>query len=213
VWIALGQPPELLVGPFIAHYLTAGGARPHLRETLRELQQWRHDGRIDEVAIFTAASNLNGWVDFLKRCMEDFAQTPGLFGRCISREHSVQAARTKGGVRTVKDLSLLSTDANQVVLLDDKPDFAINGYVIGVPEYAQAVPASDLIQWMVTSLPQHAEQIEATFERDAFNHPPDPQDYSGDNALKGCIQVLDRIFPEPPTTNPLDATNAGAGDA
>ncbi len=202
VWIALGQRPESLVRPFVEHYMAAGGARPYLRELLRELQEWQRQGRIDKVAIFTSASNLNGWVDFLKRCMEEYAQTPGLFGQCLAREQSLQAARTSGGVRTVKDLSLLSSDANQVVLLDDKPRYAINGYVIGVPEYDQSVNAADLVQWMKARLPEHAEQIDTTFEKDSINHPPSPINYSGDGALNGCIQILGQIFPEPREEDP-----------
>ena len=197
VWIALGQRPEPLVRPFVDHYMAAGGARPYLRELLGELQEWQRQGRIDKVAIFTSASNLNGWVDFLKRCMEEYAQTPELFGQCLCREHAVQHARTTGGLRTIKDLSLLSSDASQVALLDDKPRYAVNGYVIGVPEYDQSVNAADLIQWMKARLPEHAEQIDATFEKDSFNHAPKPIDYSGDAALNGCIQVLMQLFPEP----------------
>lgn len=197
VWIALDERPEGLVGAFVARYMQQGGARPYLRELLVELQQWKRERRIEEVAVFTSASNLNGWVDFLTRCMEEYAQTPGLFGRCLAREQALQAARTNGGVRTIKDLSLLSSDASRVVLLDDKPQYAVNGYVIGLPEYAQSVPGEDLVQWMKDSLPEHADRIQATFEKDSMEHPPKPVDCRGDQALQGCLQVLSQIFPKP----------------
>eukprot|EP00656_Telonema_subtile_P051920 TRINITY_DN7098_c0_g1_i1.p1 TRINITY_DN7098_c0_g1~~TRINITY_DN7098_c0_g1_i1.p1 ORF type:complete len:212 (-),score=43.90 TRINITY_DN7098_c0_g1_i1:40-675(-) len=124
------QPPVAL---FVEKYLARGAARPWLLELLQTMQQWKQSGRIGELAIFTAASNERGWVTFLRQCMEDYACTPGLFGRCICREQSPEAL-TAEGTRTLKDLSRISSDSDQVVLIDDQPRFVTNGYVIGVPE-------------------------------------------------------------------------------
>merc|ERR1711959_351071 len=117
------MPPTQL---FVRHYLAVGGARPWLKEFLQTLEHWKRSGRIDEVAIFTAASNAQGWVNFLGRCMEEYAGTNQLFGRYYAREDSPLAS-SPTGVRTVKDLSLISEDEESVVLLDDKPEFALNG--------------------------------------------------------------------------------------
>merc|ERR1712195_52082 len=182
---------------FVRHYLECGGARPWLRELLKTLEEWKRIGRIDEVAIFTAASNSNGWVTFLQDCMELYAQTPGLFETCIARENSPLAVSESGGVRTVKDLSLVSPDAEHVVLIDDKPEYALNGYVIGVPEYTQHVCTTALVNWMKTAIPTHADQITAVFADDQEGYPPNGIDFSADNALWNAAQVLTTIFPEP----------------
>jgi hypothetical protein len=181
---------------FVRHYLERGGARPLLKQLLKMLEEWKRIGRIDEVAIFTAASNINGWVTFLKECMELYAQTPGLFETCIARENSPLAVTESGGVRTVKDLSLVSPDAEHVVLIDDKPEYALNGYVIGVPEYRQDVCIADLMEWMQTVIPDFAYEIRLVFADDAASHPPNNIDFRADNAFYHAAQVLSDIFPE-----------------
>ena len=181
---------------FVHHYFECGGARPWLKELLKTLEEWKRIGRIDEVAIFTAASNSNGWVTFLKDCMELYAQTRGLFETCIARENSPRAVSESGEVRTVKDLSLVSPDAEHVVLIDDKPEYALNGYVIGVPEYTQDVCITGLMEWMKTAMPTHADQIESTFAADEAKHPPNHLDFRADCALYNAAQVLHTIFPE-----------------
>eukprot|EP00656_Telonema_subtile_P029020 TRINITY_DN3187_c0_g1_i3.p1 TRINITY_DN3187_c0_g1~~TRINITY_DN3187_c0_g1_i3.p1 ORF type:complete len:239 (-),score=17.56 TRINITY_DN3187_c0_g1_i3:168-884(-) len=180
---------------FVRHYLERGGARPWLKELLQTLEWWKRSNRIDEVAIFTAASNHEGWVTFVRKCMEAYAGTGVLFGRCISRETS-PLATTSSGVRTIKDLSLISTDAECVVLLDDKPEYAMNGYVVGVPEYSQDVPIHDLAETMKLAMPDFASEMERVFAHDRETHPPSPHDFSNDDALRNVVPVLAGIFPE-----------------
>ena len=93
-------------------------------------------------------------------------------------------------MRTVKDLSLLSPDAEHVVLIDDKPEYALNGYVIGVPEYTQDVDITGLEEWMKATIPAHADEIESVFADDALKHPPNGEDFSEDAALDDSIENL-----------------------
>jgi hypothetical protein len=192
-----GNPSDLIV-PFVAHYLEQGGARPWLRELLKGLSEWKRAGRIDEVAIFTAASNQYGWVHFLRDCMEVHAGVPGLFGRVISREDSPLVA-TPDGARTVKDLSLLGDSPNHLVLIDDKPQFALNGYVIGVPEYTQDVCSQMLESWIAFTLPTYAAEIQAIFAADRLKHPTKPTDFSQDTAHRDTETGLNMVFPETPS--------------
>jgi len=187
------QPPTNL---FVKHYLELGGARPFLREFLRTLQRWKQANRIDEVAIFTSASNAQGWVSYLQRCMEEYAGTADLFGRCIAREDAPLAPSTNG-TRTIKDLSMISTDRASVVLVDDKPEYALNGYVIGVPEYTQDVVIESLAGEMKKTLPDYVDDIDAVFAADRTQYPLNNVDFSGDEALVNSIQVLSDIFPDP----------------
>eukprot|EP00656_Telonema_subtile_P012168 TRINITY_DN1610_c0_g1_i2.p1 TRINITY_DN1610_c0_g1~~TRINITY_DN1610_c0_g1_i2.p1 ORF type:complete len:150 (+),score=32.60 TRINITY_DN1610_c0_g1_i2:523-972(+) len=129
--------------------------------------------------------------------MEAYAGVPGLFGRSVAREDSPRAM-TADGLRTVKDLSKISSDESQVVLIDDKPKFALNGLVIGVPEYAQDVESDPLRQWMQEELPCDADDIARIFAADRIKHPPNQIDHSTDTALRDSARVLNQIFPEAP---------------
>jgi hypothetical protein len=184
---------------FIDSYLALGGARPGLTDLLSTLRLWRQQGRIDRIVVFTAASNLNGWVDFLCGCIERFVlgpDAPGeaerpLFDGMFVREDSPTVCG-----RTWKDLSRVSCDKDSVVLIDDKPAYALNGYVVGVPEYTQAVPHHRLMGWIIGQLPAKEKSIRSAFSKDAEKHPPSPDDQSGDQALNGCLEVLAELFPE-----------------
>jgi hypothetical protein len=187
------RPPP--VDLFVQHYLAAGGARPWLREFLQRMQTWKASGRIDRVVVFTAASNATGWVTFLVECMEHYAGTPGLFQGTIAREQSPRALDEDGNTRVLKDLARLSGDPRSVVLIDDKPRFAINGFVIGVPEYRMDVCHLGAMRMLQVAFPVHAEAISQHFEDDQIKHPPNGVDYSLDDALFGSIQVLESVFP------------------
>lgn len=194
VFLRYGGNRDRFCQPFVRCYLQNGGARPWLLELLQGLHQWKEQGRIDEVAIFTAASNQNGWVTFLRDCMELYAGVPGLFGKVVSRETSPLVC-TENGTRTVKDLSMIGKDANQVVLIDDKPQFVLNGYVIGVPEYNHEVCAEALRDWIESELPAYASQIHEIFAADELKHSPHTSDCSQDSALREAAAVLNLMFP------------------
>lgn len=200
-----GIPPP--VDMFVDGYLAKGGARPWLKELLQTLEWWKRTSRIDEVCIFTAASNHEGWVSYLESCIEAYAGTPGLFGRCFTRESS-ELIPSDSGIRTLKDLSVLSPNPEHVVLLDDKPDYALNGYVIGVPEYSQDVCVNQLAEMMVACLPEFEEDIHLIFAADRESHPPNDLDFSADDALRNAVQVLATIFPE--TTGPQAESSEGS---
>ena len=187
---------------FVHHYLECGGARPWLKYLLQTLQEWKRIGRIDEVAIFTAANNSNGWVTFLRECMELYAQTPGLFGRCFARPpRPVGIAGPNGEIRMWKDLSCFSPNPKSVVLIDDQPWAGDNGITMGVPVYNPDVCITGLMEWMKTAIPTHADQIESVFAADAVNNSPNTilanTILRDDNALYHVVTELRTIFPDP----------------
>ena len=133
----------------------------------------------------------------------------------ISAEHHVASRKShiangKRSASSLKDLSQVSPDAEQVVLIDDKPHFALNGYVIGVPEYTQDVPIAHLKERMKMDIPSRAEDIETVFAADSCNHPPNSLDFSRDDALFNACRVLDQIFPsEQPTIRGTELPSYG----
>ena len=175
-----GRVPDKAM--FVAYYLLKGGARPWLKQMLQTLERWKRIGRIGVVAIFTAADNKNGWVTFIKDCLELYAETPSLFSRILTRE-DLRCVQTQYGKQIVKDLSLVSPDAESVVLIDDKPANVLNGYVIRVAEYRQHVDITDLKEWLKATISDHKDDIETIFKEDALLHPSNGVDYSRDADL------------------------------
>ena len=192
LWVnVVGRKPS--VDDFVDHYLAYGGARPGLANLLRELDQLKQNGSIDEVVMFTSASDKDGWVSFLKECLERFGHTPGLFGRVLSMQGN--SARAANG-RMLKDLSLVSPDPFHVVLVDDKPEYAWKGYVIGVPEYSANVPINKLVAKLVQHVPSQERRSEVSFvlRRDHEIHPPSTQDFSEDDYLQRILPALKNVF-------------------
>ena len=100
-------------------------------------------------------------------------------------------------MRTIKDLSIVSPDPKHVVLIDDKPDYAINEYVIGVPEYTQdvCITSTGLKEWMKQEIPTHADRIEAVFAANRASYQPNAFDFSCDDVLWKAGRMLRTIFP------------------
>jgi len=187
-----GELPPL--EPFLEHHLSKGGARPHLIQLLRQLRDWKLGGQLKEVVVFTSASNAEGWVTFLIRCMERFADTQGLFGRCFVREGSPEVDQSQEGVmnrtRTRKDLSRVCTDPEMVWLVDDKPQYAYNGRVLAVPEYVQHVPSEGLEEAIKQLLPHMRQRIATDFQVDRERYPAKGGDRSADEALLQVAGLL-----------------------
>jgi hypothetical protein len=187
-----GHPPP--VEMFVEYYLEEGGTRPYLKELLQKLQEWKQTARINEVSICTSASNVNGWVTFIKQCMELYADTHGLFRRVIAREQCPRTMTHTGYVQTLKDLSIFSTDPDYVVIISTTPEYVINGRAIGVSPYRQRT--GDLLKdYMKYLFPGHGEIIEQLFKAGMDVHHPDPTDFSGSDALQYAIPLLETIFP------------------
>jgi hypothetical protein len=191
-----GRAPP--VAMFVQYYLEEGGARPYLKELLVKLAEWKHAERINEVSIFASASNANGWVTFLKQCMELYAGTPGLFDQIIAREQCPRVM-TATGLRILVDLSRISAHPNYVVLISHNPEYAINGRVIAVAPYRQYT--GDMFKdKMKERVPDHSETIEQLFKTGKRTCHPDMSDFStdialNDTALKHVPTVLEMIFP------------------
>jgi len=204
LWVnVVGRKPD--ASQFVDHYLAHGGARPGLAKMLQELALLKQNCLIDEVVMFTSASNKDGWVSFLKECLEMYADTPGLFGRVLSMQDD--SIRASNG-RMLKDLSLISPDPFDVVLIDDKPEYAWKGYVVGVPEYCANVPIDRLVAQLANEVPSLDSRSEIAYvlKRDNEMHPPSTVDYSADKWLARVLPAVKRLFTKskPPASESLN---------
>jgi len=185
-----GTPPS--VHYFVEEYLRKGGARPGTAELLQHAAHLIRQGVLDEVVIFTAASNHNGWVDFLRASLEEFAGVPyGTISRIIAGEDC--RTRDSATGRAFKDLRLVSQDSSQVLIIDDKPDFVQHGEVVAVGEYRQHVPIDHLVQAMPCSPERRAFALEALRQDQAQFHPC-TTDFSRDCELFYVMQRVSDFF-------------------
>ena len=193
LWISCGMKADDLQDAFVNQYMYPGGARPGLKLLLRTLEEMKNQGRIDSMAVFTSASNQRGWVDFLTKCMERYAETPGLFDTIVARENS---PKIKGSMRTMKDLSVLSANRDRVVIVDDVTENVRNGYAIAVPKYDQSLHNHNFLQWILWKLPGHGDTIMQNYQKDLDRYPFRDVDLSSDRALEGVLKQLEEVFPD-----------------
>jgi hypothetical protein len=118
-----------LVGLFVDGYLAKGAARPNLKDFLKKLYEWKENGLIKSVSLYTSAFNTNGWVTFIQDCMAKFADVPDdLFGPIQAREHTAEGHMLLDG-RTRKVV------ARNTIIVDDKIENTVGGYGLGVSPY------------------------------------------------------------------------------
>ena len=174
-----GNPPPHQY--FIAEYLVKlRGARPGTKELLKMAHGLQQKGQLDHIVLFTAASNATGWVTFLAECLADYAEIPRTaISRVVAKEDCPEPVISGG--RIVKDLRLICTDASNVIIVEDKPQFVrgttagdgggVNGSCIHVGEYfAPSMNIGDLVEAMPLSEAQMAIAREA-LNKDAEKYP------------------------------------------
>ena len=102
----------------------------------------------------------------------------------------------------IKDLSLVSPDAEHVVLLDDRPEYAWNGDVMGVPEYRAHVRLKSMVEKLFEHVTvnegkdaQHlTRELLRVLKRDFDTHPRDPRDFSGDHWMHLVAPAIRKLF-------------------
>ena len=178
--------------------LRSGGARPDLSTFLHNLVSMRKAGNISEIWIWTSTPNTDGTVDFLVKCIEEFVGIKGVFDGVKTRGARDQVHNG----RIVKDLQIFSDDANNVVLVDDKPENALNGYCIRVDEYRREPSAEqrkEVRNWLceLTNDPGMIDFIDRTLEKDSARYPTQEEENEireGDNGLLGALKIINELF-------------------
>lgn len=186
--LCASPPPQQL---FVDEYLKRGGVRPGTVALLRRAAALRDAGRLDHIVMFTAASNKNGWVTFLRDCLERLAELPpGTISRVITMEHC--SKRNQHG-RLIKDLRLVCSNTSNVVMVDDKPEFVQHGRVVQVAEYTQHTPIDALVERMPCS-EQHRRIARQALVDDAQAHAPCGEDFSNDDQMTQVADIVERLF-------------------
>ena len=175
---------------FIKEFFDKGGARPGLKEFLQHLNRFKDKFTIHKLGIFTSASDHNGWVSFLARCYEVYADIK------IDIVYDRNKVGIVGSNRIIKDLRHFNYDLTQVIIVDDKP-MNVYGKVIGVPEYKYNVD----LDFLIKSLPiseENSDFIHQHLEHDKQKFPyksiKSESESLRDNYLEKATKVLDDYF-------------------
>lgn len=109
---------RLLVDRIVQSGMMDQYARPHLKRFLKFLQRMKQRGDLNEVSMFTAASDDSGWVTFLKRLLEAYADVPGLYDHV----HTIYSVRPHVARRTGQKFidDVTNPKNREVVFVDDR---------------------------------------------------------------------------------------------
>jgi len=190
---------------YLQHFvglLQNGLLRPNLDKILGTLQLWKQQGRIDSVDIFTTEFNTNNWIVFLVECLEIYANTPKLFNRIISGEEC-QIILNNSGKYLLKDLSRLSNNRNQVVIIQGKPEYIVNGLVIAIPDYNGDIYFKQFKNYIITNLDvesTEADKFLSKYIEENLNKQQYNEDYN-EEVISDIIYQLKTIFPSPNATS------------
>jgi hypothetical protein len=123
--------------------------RPGLRQLYDTVLELKARGVVHSVYMCTAASDSTGWVSFLRDALEAW-YGQRVYDGVVDAErmhkwHASQgsdAMTAEGGavkdMHFIRELAGVSADV-PVVMVDDRPEFVVNGYTIGVPPFDVAV--------------------------------------------------------------------------
>lgn len=131
----------------IKNYFSKGGARPGTKETLKMIKKFKDNGSINSVLMFTSSPNRNEWVNFLKDCLEQYADVKGLYDYVLHRENTYSKISADGA--TIKCLNMVRNKIglvnSKVIIIDDRPhNVSGEGVRIAVTPYRHVVNADNL---------------------------------------------------------------------
>lgn len=142
--IAMDKFKDIVVNKYIKN----GGARPHLKGFLKHLQKLKNEKKIEGVYMYTAASNDNDWVMFLKDTLEKYSGCKDIYDKVYSRsdcnkqyKKDLLKLAQKGGKKSQPNLNKEYLTSN-MIMFDDNPH-RINsrkGNVFGVKAYNNLPP-------------------------------------------------------------------------
>ena len=142
--IPLSDCLNVLKQSLINHYFSNGGARPGTKDILKLIKFYKDSGMIDGVAMFTSATNKYGWVNFLKDCLEQYADVVGIYDIVLHNDNTKSDRASDGSILKCMDLVInnfeLQDEKTSIIVIDDKPHNIVgDSYRIGVSPYRHIV--------------------------------------------------------------------------
>lgn len=134
--------------------------RPYVRHLFDALLLLKDSNCIGKIYMFTAASNVTGWVAFLKDVLEEWYGRP-IYDGLIDGNEIINWNLNRGipSVRTgtIKDMCMIRSKHSlhpyhPVIIIDDRPENVINGEGIKIKPYMVAVNVIEVIKKF---MPEH----------------------------------------------------------
>jgi hypothetical protein len=123
--IPLSDCMRIFKDNLVKHYLPNGGARPGTKDTLKLIKFYKDSGMIDNVLMFTSATNLNDWVICLKECLEQYAEVDGLYDIVLHRDNTDTVLTHDGATAKCMNMVREKLDFKEgytkIVMVDDRP--------------------------------------------------------------------------------------------
>lgn len=150
---------ELRVELFVDIMEKTKCARPYLKDFLNKLIDLKKQGIIYKIFMFTAASNVNGWVSFLSKVIEQWMGI-NFYDGIICKEmiedwHIEKKTKYCNNIGYIKNMDIIKEIINldstpddnfHFVAIDDRPDNIVNGIPIGVSPFKVAINIIEVIK-------------------------------------------------------------------
>jgi hypothetical protein len=189
-----------------------GCARPGTFFLLRLLQNYKKLGIIHKVVMYTSASNEDNWVYFLKDCLENYSNSPGVFDLVFHRETFPNAKVAPSGA-TMKDLEYvfkhneinpekLTKDNFKIIMLDDNPQnikkSGVLNYRYGVSPYHHMIGKNNLRKFIQILFDNFKIKDKRNFFQEIINDPDfkltDNYEQSNDTEIIEFMQFLNKYI-------------------
>jgi len=165
----LGIPPNPAL--FARLIVDTGAIRPGVRALFDVIQRLRQNGGVSRVVMCTAARNDNGWVMFLRRVLEIWYGSPFfdvvIDGKAIRDWHTRHGTLFDDPVTgsVYKDMNMVRFrfPDEQVIMVDDRPNYIQNGTALGVTPFGKQINLTALAREYI---PVWNADIERMLERD-----------------------------------------------
>lgn len=172
-------------------YLEKGAARPYLKEFIQKIYQLKVEGKIKKIVMYTAASNILGWVTFLSKLIPAYAGVPfDFYDVVLHRSSTVYSRRTY-----LKSLRIVDTETSKIVMIDDSVEniMKYDGTVIQISKYMQHVELlehnfMDFIDEKYHEVSLNAIENDKKYDSDVTTS------YSSDRELLTILEILIQLF-------------------
>lgn len=169
---------EEIVNMFVKLFDDTGCVRPNLKTLYDDLIKLKDEGKIDAICMFTSASDVSGWVSFLKIVLEKwYSNKIGkniviydcvINGDDIYKWHIDKNTVCKSNTGIIKNMNMVREiigsslnllDEIYVIMLDDRPENIVNGHAIGIAPYKVAVNLIEVVKIYLKKYKSHIDVI------------------------------------------------------
>lgn len=149
--------------------------RPYVKDFFHRIIKLKNEGIVHKVFMFTAASNICGWVIYLSKILERWIGE-SFYDEIIYREmidewHYINKSIASNSYGYIKNMDMIREIVNfkynikpiecKIIAIDDRPLNIINGFAVGVTPYNVAI---NIFQVLKLFLPDKFELLMSKYD-------------------------------------------------